>query len=183
MSMTFFTSIQHWNRNIRGKHVESPASGWANKPFSLPNDFSFCFIFQPVLDAAAMDPAKMENFMNGPLLKWVSWVSSVNEGEIDESRLSWSTYSRHAAVKTGSNRMRLRMKTAYTTKICLHELSLSTVSFWSPSSLRTWFCLIPSSHDSHVPSFQLRTLPESPAELRFSDLTSGPFLHNVLQSL
>jgi len=48
--------------------------------------------------AAAMDPAKMENFMNGPLLKW------------------------------------------------------------------------------------LRTLPESPAELRFSDLTSGPFLHNVLQS-
>lgn len=44
-------------------------------PFSSPNDFSFCFIFQPVAataGAAAMDPAKMENFMNGPLLKWVS---------------------------------------------------------------------------------------------------------------
>ena len=48
-----------------------------------------------------MDPAKMENFMNGPLLKWVSWVSSGKGGEIDGSRLSWSTYSRPDAVKAG----------------------------------------------------------------------------------
>ena len=30
---------------------------------------------------------------------------------------------------------------------------------------------------------QLRTFPEAPAEITFDELTSGPFLHNVLQTL